>query len=827
MNFKPDSLSEQDLLNISSLINTPIDEICIEGELQNLTEIYSDRKFHARGGFKIIERATDNATKRTIALATLAEADKPVYREAFFREARILASLQHPNIVPLYSIGFIDQVTPCFSMKLIEGEDFDVFMNKNNKDSNLEVFVKVCDAVAYAHSKGIIHRDIKPQNVQVSSYGEVVVCDWGLARVEFAECEDQALNDIASDNFAMENMTLRGTIKGTPGYIAPEQITEGKSTHLSDIYALGAMLFKILYNKLPVDGKENSEILENTAAGKIRKIENDEHKSLNAVCMKAMTHKPEDRYSSVAELIQELRQFLSGFATQAENAGPLQQIKLLINRNKKIMALTGVFSLIILSLIIHYIATLSQREKEARALVLELQQERSEKIKIGEDALPTMMEKAEAAFLNNKLNSSASYIQTILKLDKNFIPAKNLNARLLFLKDDYDAVLLQMNSPEKNSDALIRQFCQSKRSHKDMTELIDQLYAGRDPESIIYLMHLLNIEDTGKRSLVIEKLSQWRHSRDAKHLLTVAKSLQSDGEKNFILKQILFLLENYATSGSSLIALQASKLCPPGEMKESFIQLSPANMALNQHVTATNSRRFPVKNAVDGNYISFWEGEPAPANIVIDLGVDRVFDKIILYFHFKDERYYRYRLSYSQNNRQFIQFIDRSQFTELTRAEPQTIRFPAIKSRFVKIEMISNSANPAVHMREMEIYYEEANKALGQYFSHNNVKLTQITDGINLSTGSNSWLYQNGDCVMDLGTELTVSKVRIKTIEQKLFSYQITGSVDGQVYQSLKKEASGEWTSFSPQQVRFLKFKDFKTADSRPLKISEIEVFEK
>ena len=125
-------LSDDDLLNISSLIQAPLDNLSVEDELLSLDGVYSERKFLAKGGFKKIECARDNATDRIIALATPLEKGDSVRREAFLREARLLATLQHPNIIPLYAIGFVDESTPCFSMKLIQGEGFDEFMKTND-----------------------------------------------------------------------------------------------------------------------------------------------------------------------------------------------------------------------------------------------------------------------------------------------------------------------------------------------------------------------------------------------------------------------------------------------------------------------------------------------------------------------------------------------------------------------------------------------------------------------------------------------------------------------------------------------------------------------
>ena len=139
---------------------------------------------------KEIYVCTDFSTNRQVAFAQISP-QKHDLSEAFLREARITAMLQHPNIVPVYDIGILDELA-YFTMKLIEGYSLNEIIKKNIYSSHelLNVFIKVCEAVSYAHSKGIIHLDLKPDNIQVSEHGEVQVCDWGLAKIVNYEQDD-------------------------------------------------------------------------------------------------------------------------------------------------------------------------------------------------------------------------------------------------------------------------------------------------------------------------------------------------------------------------------------------------------------------------------------------------------------------------------------------------------------------------------------------------------------------------------------------------------------------------------------------------------------
>lgn len=812
-------LNDNDLLNISSLINVAVEEISIEDELHSLTEIYSERVFHACGGFKKIERARDNSTDRIIALATPLNVDAPLSRESFLREGRILASLQHPNIVPLYAIGFIDDNIPCFSMKLIQGESFDNFMKTNDTDTCLDIFLKVCDAVAYAHNKGIIHRDIKPANIQISSFGEVQLCDWGLARVDLDICEESNLYDLASDKFAMQNMTLKGTLKGTPGYIAPEQISEGRSSQTSDIYALGGLLFHILYGRIPCWAETNQEIITNTLEGKLQIPSSVVAEGLMAVCQKALAFDPKERYQTVNELYVELRKYLSGFATLAEKAGPLRLFNLMIKRHKNLVALSCTFFVLVVLLVSYYVLTLSQREEQAQELLLQLKEQHSEKLKLGEAALPAMMRKAEKSFLDNQLNDCQEFVDTILKLDPDFKAAVNMKARLLFLRNDFADALELMSSPEKNSDELILKYCRSQKTDKDLSDLIDHMYTGNYDESIIYLMHFLKINN--RRADIINKLTQWRSSRDVNHLLTLAESLES-AERQFLLKRILFLIQNQSNTNASMIAQRAAKISPQGNIRDKFLLMVTANIALQCKVSATGTSRHPPQNAVDG-LPSRWEADPYPASLILDLGSVKNFNKFLLYFHYGEDRYYQYRIYLSDNGLNFRSLIDRSDFQEVIRQQPQTIRFAQQKARYVKVEVVKNSANTSVHIREFQIYLEKDNKALGQFCTNQLSKLNNnFTDGI--KTRANSWSSHKKECEMDLGEALKISKLQISTSGQKNFTYTVMGSLDGKAYTILAK-GSGNSASFIPQEVRYLKLLNIKTPDKIPLKITELEVF--
>ena len=208
--------------------------------------------------------------------------------------------------------------------------------------------------MAYAHSRNVIHLDLKPDNINVGQFGEVTVYDWGLAKVLHSSEKSHEQNALYEDLDILNDVTLTGVIKGTPGFLAPEQIgNDTEKTKLSDIYALGAILYYILTNKPPIIARDIKELIGKTKQGIIlnpKEVSSNEvPESLSAVCMKALSLDPQDRYNSVEDLQDEIEKYLSGYATQAQHASTWTQVKLLIKRHKNLIALFSVF-LILMSL---------------------------------------------------------------------------------------------------------------------------------------------------------------------------------------------------------------------------------------------------------------------------------------------------------------------------------------------------------------------------------------------------------------------------------------------------------------------------------------------
>jgi len=339
----------------------------------------------ARGGMGRIFSAEDISLERHVALKVSTVGD-PARTPQFFREAKILAALAHPNIVPIHSVGVDSGGRPFYSMKLIQGRTLQRIIKllaSGDRETAeaypsmrlLDIFRKVCDAVSFAHSRGYLHRDLKPDNIMVGEFGEVLVMDWGLAKTIRRPGEDTAGQGTEED----EPETLP-YIEGTPQYMSPEQANGvyGGLDERSDIYSLGGILYAILTLRPPVSGSSLNEVLEKVRKGETTTMamprgevssatpQRDALRvpdALRAVTFKALAKDRDRRYRSVAELARDIEAYIGGFATEAEGAGLGRHMVLLVRRNRLASALAG----IAMTGALIFTAQLAESEKNAQA----------------------------------------------------------------------------------------------------------------------------------------------------------------------------------------------------------------------------------------------------------------------------------------------------------------------------------------------------------------------------------------------------------------------------------------------------------------------------
>jgi len=286
-----------------------------------------------RGGMGAIYRALDRVVGRISAmkLALPEILTDPENSCRFVTEAKITALLEHPNIVPVHDIGRSDKDGLFFIMKLVAGEPLSTILYKlaqgdldytrrYDRHDLLVIFRKVCDAVAFAHSRGVIHRDIKPHNIMVGPYGEVLLMDWGLAKFEdLPEGSGPALDAKRVRSVPALSATTDGVVKGTPSYMAPEQAAgRGRDVdRLTDIYLLGTTLYHIVTLEPPFTGVDAEEILLKAMGGRLippneRNPACQAPEELWRIIRKCAARRKVERYQSVEELVADLDAWMAG-----------------------------------------------------------------------------------------------------------------------------------------------------------------------------------------------------------------------------------------------------------------------------------------------------------------------------------------------------------------------------------------------------------------------------------------------------------------------------------------------------------------------------------
>lgn len=266
-----------------------------------------------RGGMGIVYRAFDRELQRDVAIKVLNAAAAGM-ADRLRQEARILGRLEHPGILPIHDIGTLPDGRLFYVMKLVRGERLDQYAARDGSLSDrLRIVDRLCDAVAFAHAHGVIHRDLKPENVMIGAFGEVLVLDWGVAKVR------QALLASAEGCVSLAG-TQHGTVLGTPGYMAPEQAI-GDAPQVderADVFAIGSLLAYLI-----------------PAAPR----------ALAAVVGRARQTDPAARYASVTALAAEIKRYAAGLPVDAYREGLIERARRVARRHRTPIVLVTAYLL--------------------------------------------------------------------------------------------------------------------------------------------------------------------------------------------------------------------------------------------------------------------------------------------------------------------------------------------------------------------------------------------------------------------------------------------------------------------------------------------------
>jgi serine/threonine-protein kinase len=342
---------------------------------------------HAEGGLGAVFVALDTELHREVALKQIRErhADDPASRQRFLIEAEITGGLEHPGIVPVYGLGTYGNGRPYYAMRLVRGnslkEVIDRFHAADDRNGErteidsdtastravlreqpilrkndpgvrslelrklLRRFVDVCNPIDYAHSRGVLHRDIKPGNVIIGQYGETLVVDWGMAKAVGRRDPGSATSERTliptSSSSVIE--TIPGSALGTPAYMSPEQAAgnHDRLTPRSDVYSLGATLYCLLTGKPPFAGEDAGLILRQVQEGEFpppRSIDPSIDRALEAVCLRAMALLPEDRYATPWALAEDVDRWMADEPVTAWREPAARRARRWTRRNRSVVA---------------------------------------------------------------------------------------------------------------------------------------------------------------------------------------------------------------------------------------------------------------------------------------------------------------------------------------------------------------------------------------------------------------------------------------------------------------------------------------------------------
>jgi serine/threonine protein kinase len=381
----------------------------------------------AKGGLGKVSVAQDEELHREVALKEIQyeHAKNKHSRDRFLLEAEVTGKLEHPGIVPVYGLGHYGDGRPFYAMRFIHGHNLEEAIKRFHKGETQNTtdksrhpmydpgqrsvtfrelvgrFIDVCNAVAFAHSRGVLHRDLKPGNIMLGEYGETLVVDWGFAKVqgkkdEAASPSDEALLKIQSGSGSAP--TRMGAVFGTPEFMSPEQ-AEGRLDLLgtaSDVYSLGATLYAILTGVAPFTDRDATIVLAKVRKGEFprpRQIKSEVPPALEAICLKAMDLKPADRYTTPIALADDLEHWLADEPVSAKPDTLTDRLFRMARRHRSVVIAATTAAMIIA--IVASVATLLVNQQ--RRVANQLAQERSEALEEAKDFAKKAREKEEDA----------------------------------------------------------------------------------------------------------------------------------------------------------------------------------------------------------------------------------------------------------------------------------------------------------------------------------------------------------------------------------------------------------------------------------------------
>ena len=502
----------------------------ISGRYQIMNEI-------ARGGMGAIIKAHDRDLRRQVAMKVMLH-DTKEHRLRFVEEAQITGQLEHPGIVPVHELGVDRGGKLFFTMKLVNGRSLKQILSELSFHEPqvveeftitrlVRILIAIADAVAFAHHRGVVHRDLKPDNIMIGCFGEVLVMDWGLAKLVGlpstvatdrlrrrrretsgidhlpAMAVDEFAGTVSSQRNNSGHHTMLGSVVGTPAYMAPEQARgeTGQITRKTDVYALGAILYEMLTLMPPVHGRDAQTTIAQVLAGRIKPPEqrNPERMvppELSAIAMKALQHEPHHRYQCIEDLRSDLERFLEGRSVSAHADSTLQTIAKLVRRNRgaSMAILVATLILVTVGTAAFVINLEARRHAERQGGIAHTAQLRAEealesskrehaaRATAERAAAPALVFQARAAVQRAQHAQALTHADLALTFDPALLEARLLRAQVLVAMHNHAEAaaelgrFLQAKPNDKDAGELAR-LCLRGTREKDSSQLDNELVA--------------------------------------------------------------------------------------------------------------------------------------------------------------------------------------------------------------------------------------------------------------------------------------------------------------------------------------------------------------
>lgn len=489
---KPNTDQEEDLLlgafDDAKALEDSFSAQSTTEHIRDISERYKICSLLGEGTLKKVYLAHDEYMGRKVALARIKEEG---HLDDFFNEARLASKLEHPFIAPIYDMGFDESGQAFFAMKLYEGMNLYEELQRRGFQSpdvswTLSIFLKVCEALSYAHGQGVLHLDIKPSNIRIDDYGEVLLCDWGISRIIGIDHEVKGQKPSMP---IMSRATLVGELRGTPGFMAPEQVNnETQLDERTDIYGLGALLHDMLCGQPPNENNSFSP----TIPMEIQKI-----------CFKALKSDPQDRYKSVASLMEDIIKYNKGLVLSAEKASPLTVLYKWAKRKKRILIALACNLLLIFILISIYISNINHVNDKLELTVQELTKGKELKNKQRLELAERHYKQAQESFSNavthygynpRTINFALETLIKALESNPDHLEAWGTLGHLRLLSSQFDEALISYSEAGVKYEPyfkVLEEYLKENEKHSSIESRLNLIRKVKNLDNVRLRNHLI------------------------------------------------------------------------------------------------------------------------------------------------------------------------------------------------------------------------------------------------------------------------------------------------------------------------------------------------